>query len=634
MGIKICPKCGKKVSDTRRDCPHCGFVVDEEKVVCPDCQEIVENGVPICPTCGRVLSEGNSAQDEEAAKGKGFSTSDPKGDIKRLSPEENKVTCPYCGSTGLNEIGGNFFQCEVCRNKFPNMESAVYDPIVQPPHQPSNSIVQEGRDLSTETIPALAEDEHEKNAKCESAINPKASRRKKRLGISLAAAALIGIPAAIVVPLVVIPNVQINKIKSGDFFDFSKVNNAYEISLNKNLYRDYASYFPSKISIPREHNGLPIATVGNWAFQGCTSLAEITIPSSVASIGTSAFNGCSSLTEITIPDSVTSIGEWAFQGCTSLAEITIPSSVDSIANGAFMGCDALINTFVSISSVPDFLAIEWKSTLRGNVHLIDKNGKRIENMEIPSSVTTLKGGAFSNCSSLKKIAVPNTITEIGQYAFSGCTSLTEVSAPIGPGWKWLPESVRELTIFPGKGSAIGSRDFLHRTNLTRVTIENGVTSIGDWAFQDCTSLAEITIPSSVTSIGSSAFSGCSSLKKIAVPNTITEIGQYAFSGCSSLKSVTIPDSVTSIRYCAFQNCSSLESIVIPNSVTSIGEQAFWGCASLTKLFYVGTSLEWSSVLAQSGNQSLSNATIYFYSESQTGETGNFWHYVNGLPSVW
>jgi hypothetical protein len=66
-------------------------------------------------------------------------------------------------------------------------------------------------------------------------------------------------------------------------------------------------------------------------------------PSDVIKIGEFAFNGCSVLTDITIPDSVTSIEDCAFFNCTDLTSIYIPSSVTSIGEVAFLNDTSLKN---------------------------------------------------------------------------------------------------------------------------------------------------------------------------------------------------------------------------------------------------------------------------------------------------
>ena len=94
-----------------------------------------------------------------------------------------------------------------------------------------------------------------------------------------------------------------------------------------------------------------VTSIGGSAFYGCSSLQSVTIPSGVTSIGMSAFEMCSSLSSITIPDSVTSIGIQAFKSCSRLSSITIPSGVTSIGYAAFSGCTNL-TSFTCLATTP------------------------------------------------------------------------------------------------------------------------------------------------------------------------------------------------------------------------------------------------------------------------------------------
>ena len=140
---------------------------------------------------------------------------------------------------------------------------------------------------------------------------------------------------------------------------------------------------------------------------------------------------------------------------------------------------------------------------------------------------------------------------------------------------------------PDTVTSIGNYAFFS-VSLKQITIPDSVTSIGERAFSYCKSLTSITIPDSVTNIGDNAFSWCESLTSITIPDGVTRIENYAFWDCSSLTSITIPDGVTSIELGAFRHCSSLTSIMIPDSVTSIGAEVFTNCPQITVSVYSGT----------------------------------------------
>ena len=193
---------------------------------------------------------------------------------------------------------------------------------------------------------------------------------------------------------------------------------------------------------------------------------------------------------------------------------------------------------------------------------------------------------------------------------------------------YMNSNVKKVVIEDGVTS-IGNSVFDSCSNLASITIPSSVTSIGNYAFYKCTGLTSITIPDSVTSIGKSAFSNCSSLTSITIPDGVTSIRNYAFSSCRKLTSITIPDSVTSIENYAFANCTHLTSITIPDSVTSIGEAAFHGCFSLTSIT-IPDSVTSIGKYAFSDCESLTNITI---SDSVTSIGAYAFQYCSRLTNI-
>ncbi|MBR5357878.1 MAG: leucine-rich repeat domain-containing protein [Clostridiales bacterium] len=119
-----------------------------------------------------------------------------------------------------------------------------------------------------------------------------------------------------------------------------------------------------------------------------------------------------------------------------------------------------------------------------------------------------------------------------------------------------------------------------KDSIKTIVVDNGVTSIGDWAFAGFSVLESVTLPDSVSSIGDTSFGYCSKLSSIVLPNNLTLIDEYAFYECSSLTSIVFPSTLTTIGERAFEYCSGLTEIDIPDSVTTLDEQAFAQCTSL------------------------------------------------------
>ena len=190
------------------------------------------------------------------------------------------------------------------------------------------------------------------------------------------------------------------------------------ITITKYIGKDTA------VVIPKQINGKSVASIGDCAFDDCSSLTNITIPASVTSIGDGAFDGCSSLTNITIPDSVTFIGEEAFLGCKGLADN---------------------NGFVIIRNV-----------------LYSYHGNRTK-VIIPDSVTSISFSAFEGCSSLTTITIPDSVTSIGAWAFEGCKNLTTIT---------IPDSVTSIGAWAFLGcSSLKQIIFKGRKNLNDVTLD-------------------------------------------------------------------------------------------------------------------------------------------------------------------
>lgn len=235
-----------------------------------------------------------------------------------------------------------------------------------------------------------------------------------------------------------------------------------------------------------------VTEIPEKAFYEYKNLESVEISNGVKSIGMLAFGRCENLTSIKIADSIEVIDLWAFEGCDKLTNVTLPQGLEVISAQAFLGC----------------------------------------------------------CS-LKTIKIPQSVTHIGECPFAGCEQLTSITVE------------QNNTAYKSVGGNLYTKD-------------------GSTLIQYSIGKEEETfiVPDGVITIGAMAFWG-SDLTDITLPNGLITIVQEAFHECSRLTEIVIPDGVEMICSAAFYGCNNLESAYIPKSVEVMGTNVFMNLEFLT-----------------------------------------------------
>ena len=171
--------------------------------------------------------------------------------------------------------------------------------------------------------------------------------------------------------------------------------------------------------------------------------------------------------------------------------------------------------------------------------------------------------------------------ENGMLTVSGSGDMDSFTGGSSDAWRPYASDIQRIVIAEGITS-IGNYAFSGCGSLWDVTIPAGLTGFGDYAFESCSRLWAIQIPEGVAAIGESAFAGCSRLLHAVIPSTVTSVGNNAFHGCA-VRDVTIPEGVTSVGDNTFSDCRDLESVTFPEGLTNIGTGAFLNCPSLTSI---------------------------------------------------
>lgn len=338
--------------------------------------------------------------------------------------------------------------------------------------------------------------------------------------------------------------------------------------------------------------------IAEEAFINRVNLAAIVVPDGVSYIGSNAFKNCSALSQIEIPKSVRDIVANAFDGTKWYedrkhemiyindllyrvpAEIIVQSEQPT---GSLSDKDAaeLAKSGVATQLVPytDVIVqggtttictlafantpvqkVQLPSTLTTIRYGAFQNCTALKQITLPESMTFIEGGAFQNCSAISSILVPQNVTYLGASAFSGCTSLTSAT---------LPQAI----------TRISSGLFENCSSLTTVQASSALTSIGSRAFAETSALSSFTFPQTLTAVGAESFTG-SGIVTANLPQSVTYLGAGVFADCTKLVYAQVPAAIQAVRERTFRNCTELKNVSIPEGIRYIGAAAFQNDVSL------------------------------------------------------
>lgn len=344
--------------------------------------------------------------------------------------------------------------------------------------------------------------------------------------------------------------------------------------------------------------------------------------SSLKKIGYRAFQS-TAIEHFVFPETLSNItlGRGLFASSSTLKTVTLSSTVTDLTK-VFenINSDYVINTFDKadnfvISADGNFLTNKAGTTIILAVKQLKPEGGVLR---IPDGVEIIETDAFGRQTEITKLIIPSSVKTIKNGAFHHCTGLLEVVFENNENGVSFLENLG----LPHDGSGGDGTEqgeiygvFQYCTALNKVTFPNSeyLTSLPYATFKYCTSLKSITLPEGIETLGVAAsvtssisdatdtgvFRDCSALETVVLPSTLTQIGASTFHNCKKLKNVNIPEGVETIYSFAFYHADVLATVELPDSLTTISPYAF---------NYAGlTSLDLNKV-TDLGTKAFSNAT--------------------------
>ncbi len=410
----------------------------------------------------------------------------------------------------------------------------------------------------------------------------------------------------------------------------------------------------------------------NWyAFQDCTELEQITVPANVrvlSSVSHYSYNAslnCTALQSVTFQGNAPTINRATFLGDSFTAYYPGGNTTWNQDNLHSYDGDVTWVPFggTELVALGSYETSAWELTRDGTLTISgtglvrkgwNNNWDAISTIVVEDGITGIGDNSFTGAAEMSTVRFLGDAPAFEENAFAdarviaiypaGNNTWTEaVLGSYGGDVIWTTGSESELLDFGQCGddvrwelAANGTLTFtgegdmwdytenqpewnVYRSFIREVVVEEGVSSIGDYALNDCGSLVNVQLPDSVFNIGYCSFWNCGKLTQVELPAQLDSIDGSAFQG-SGLTSIEIPASVTDLGRKSLGDCADLSTVGFNGDAPSFGENVFAN-DTLTAYYPQGNDT-WTADVMQSYGGNVTWSSRFFVKEVATGWSGN------------